>query len=169
MTVLFLCTGNSARSIMAEALLRARGAGRFRALSAGSHPKGEVHPLALLTLASARVPTAGLRSKGWNEFSGPDAPKLDVVVTVCGNAAKEACPVWPGHPITAHWGIDDPAAAVGKEEERVQAFQRAYRELDRRIRLLTSLPVEKLDRPTLQQRLRDLGGEALRPAGTHGR
>ena len=154
---------------MAEALLRARGAGRFLALSAGSHPKGEVHPLALRTLASARVPTASLRSKGWNEFSGPDAPKLDFVVTVCGNAAKEACPAWPGHPITAHWGIDDPAAAVGTEKERVEAFQRAYLELDRRIQLLTSLPMEKLDRPTLQQRLRDLGQESLRPGGTHGR
>ncbi len=167
--VLFLCTGNSARSIIAEALLRARGAGRFRAFSAGSHPKGEVHPLALQTLALVQQPTVGLRSKSWDEFSGPDAPKLDFVVTVCGNAAKETCPVWPGHPITAHWEIDDPAAAVGTEEERARAFRRAYLELDRRIELLTSLPVEKLDRPTLEQRLRELGQGSLRTAGTPGR
>ena len=167
--VLFLCTGNSARSIMAEALLHARGGGRFRAFSAGSHPKGEVHPLALQTLASAQQPTDGLRSKGWDEFAGPDAPKLDFVVTVCGNAAKETCPVWPGHPITAHWEIDDPAAAVGTEEERARAFRRAYLELDRRIKLLTSLPVEKLDRPTLEQRLRELGQDSVKLAGTPGR
>jgi protein-tyrosine-phosphatase len=168
-TVLFLCTGNSARSIMAEALLRARGAGRFRALSAGSHPKGEVHPLALETLAAARMPTAGLRSKGWNDFSGADAPPLDFVITVCGNAARETCPVWPGHPITAHWEIDDPASAVGTAEEKAQAFRRAYVELDRRIGLLVSLPVEKLDRPTLEQRLRGLGQDRVRPAGRPGR
>jgi len=167
--VLFLCTGNSARSIMAEALLHARGGGRFRAFSAGSHPKGEVHPLALQTLALVQQPTVGLRSKSWDEFSGPDAPKLDFVVTVCGNAAKETCPVWPGHPITAHWGIDDPAAAVGTEEERARAFRRAYLELDRRIKLLTSLPVEKLDRPTLEQRLRELGQDSVKLAGTPGR
>ena len=167
-TVLFLCTGNSARSIMAEALLRARGAGRFRALSAGSHPKGEVHPLALETLAAARVPAAGLRSKSWSEFSGADAPQLDFVITVCGNAAKETCPVWPGHPITAHWEIDDPAAAVGTAEERAQSFRRACAEVDRRIQVLASLPVETLDRPTLEQRLRGLG-QAIRPAGTLGR
>ena len=167
--VLFLCTGNSARSIMAEALLRTRGGTRFRAFSAGSHPKGDVHPLARQTLAWAQQPTAGLRSKGWDEFSGPDAPKLDFVVTVCGNAAKETCPVWPGHPITAHWEIDDPAAAVGTEEERARAFQSACLELDRRIKLLASLPVEKLARATLEQRLRELGRDSFRPAGTHGR
>ena len=136
--VLFLCTGNSARSIMAEALLRQWGSGRFRAFSAGSQPKGEVHPLALETLRRGHHTLEGFRSKSWNEFSGPGAPRLDFVFTVCGNAAKETCPRWPGQPITAHWGIDDPAAAEGSEEEKLRAFQRAYLELEARIKLFTA-------------------------------
>jgi len=136
--VLFLCTGNSARSIMAEALLQRWGMGRFRAFSAGSRPKGKVHQLALETLRRGNHALEGFRSKSWNEFSGPDAPRLDFVFTVCGNAAKETCPVWPGQPITAHWGIDDPAAAEGSEEEKFRAFERAYLELEARIKLFTA-------------------------------
>ena len=136
--VLFLCTGNSARSIMAEALLQRWGMGRFRAFSAGSQPKGEVHPLALEMLRRGHHARGGFRSKSWNEFSGPDAPRLDFVFTVCGNAAKETCPLWPGQPITAHWGIDDPAAAEGSEEEKLRAFERAYLELEARIKLFTA-------------------------------
>jgi arsenate reductase len=155
--VLFLCTGNSARSIMAEALLDFRGHGRFRAWSAGSQPRGEVHPLTLATLEGSHLPTEGLRSKSWNEFSGPDAPKLDFVFTVCGNAAREQCPVWPGQPMTAHWGVDDPAAVEGTEEERRRAFEGALRELDARIKLFTSLPLESLDRLALLEKLREIG------------
>jgi arsenate reductase len=136
--VLFLCTGNSARSIMAEALLRRWGMGRFRAFSAGSQPRGEVHPLALETLHRSNHSLDGFRSKSWTEFSGPGAVPLDYVFTVCGNAAREACPVWPGQPITAHWDIDDPAAAEGSEEEKLLAFQRAYVELEARIKLFTA-------------------------------
>jgi arsenate reductase len=157
-TVLFLCTGNSARSIMAESLLNHWGQGRFRAFSAGSRPKGEVHPMALETLASAHLPTEGLRSKSWSEFSGPDAPQLDFVFTVCGNAAAEQCPLWPGQPVTAHWGVDDPAAAEGTMEDRRRAFQRAFRELDARIKLFTSLPLERLDRQALQERMDAISG-----------
>ena len=137
-SVLVLCTGNSARSIMAEALLRRWGGGRFRAFSAGSQPKGAVHALALEMLRRGNHPLEGFRSKSWNEFSGPGAPHLDFVFTVCGNAAKETCPLWPGQPITAHWGIDDPAAAEGSEEEKLLAFQRAYVELEARIKLFTA-------------------------------
>ncbi len=155
--VLFLCTGNSARSIMGEALLNYWGKGRFRAWSAGSKPKGEVHPLTLEVLERAHVPIPDARSKSWNEFSKPGAPALDFVLTVCGNAANEVCPVWPGQPITAHWGVDDPAAAEGTREERLRAFDRALRELDARIKLFVSLPFESLDRLSLQQRLRDIG------------
>jgi arsenate reductase len=155
--VLFLCTGNSARSIMAEALLNYWGQGRFRAFSGGSHPKGEVHPLALEALERSHLPAEGARSKSWNEFSRPGAPKLDFVFTVCGNAAREECPYWPGQPMTAHWGIDDPAAVEGTLEEQRRAFQRALRELDARIKLFISLPFDKLDTLTLQQRLRDIG------------
>jgi protein-tyrosine-phosphatase len=155
--VLFLCTGNSARSIMAEALLNFWGRGRFRAFSAGSHPKGEVHPIALEILERTHLPTEGARSKSWNEFSGAGAPTLDFVFTVCGNAAKETCPHWPGQPMTAHWGIDDPAAVQGSHEEKVRAFNRAMRELDARIKLFTSLPLESLDKMGLQERLNDIG------------
>jgi arsenate reductase (thioredoxin) len=155
--VLFLCTGNSARSIMAEALLNHSRGGRFRAFSAGSQPKGEVHPLTVETLERSHLPTDRLRSKSWNEFARPDAPPLDFVFTVCGNAAKEQCPYWPGQPMTAHWGVDDPARVEGSKEERLRAFNRALRELDARIKLFTSLPLESLDRMALQERLRDIG------------
>ncbi len=156
-TVLFLCTGNSARSVMAEALLNARGQGRFRAFSAGSQPKGEVHPLTLEVLERERVPAVGARSKSWNEFSGPGAPKLDFVFTVCGNAANEQCPHWHGQPVSAHWGVDDPAAAMGSREEQMAAFTRALRELDARITQFVSLPFESLDKTELLDRLRAIG------------
>jgi protein-tyrosine-phosphatase len=155
--VLFLCTGNSARSIMAEALLNFRGRGRFRAFSAGSQPKGEVHPLTLETLAEARLPVEGARSKSWDEFAGAGAPKLDFVFTVCGNAAREPCPHWPGQPMTAHWGVDDPAAVEGAPEERRRAFERALRELDARIKLFIDLPIASLDQMALRERLREIG------------
>ena len=155
--VLFLCTGNSARSIMAEALLNHWGQGRFRAFSAGSHPKGAVHPLTLQTLDRAHLPTEGARSKSWDEFSQPGAPKLDFVFTVCGNAAKEECPFWPGQPMTAHWGVDDPAAVEGTPEERARAFNRAMRELDARIKLFMALPLASLDTMALQEKLHAIG------------
>jgi protein-tyrosine-phosphatase len=132
--VLFLCTGNSARSILAEALLNDRGRGQYQAFSAGSHPKGQVHPLALETLRKHHVPITTPRSKSWNEFAKPGAPVMDFVFTVCDNAAGEVCPIWPGQPITAHWGIPDPAAVTGTDEERQRAFTNAFRELDTRIR-----------------------------------
>jgi arsenate reductase (thioredoxin) len=166
--VLFLCTGNSARSIMAEALLNYWGQGRFRAHSAGSQPKGQVHPLTLETLERNHLPTDGLRSKSWNEFSKTAAPDLDFVFTVCGNAAREQCPYWPGQPMTAHWGIEDPAAVEGSKDEQARAFQRALRELDARIKLFINLPFESLDTMALQQRLREIGGTAAEvpePAG----
>ncbi len=159
--VLFLCTGNSARSIMGEALLNYWGHGRFRAFSAGSQPKGKVHPLTLETLERSHLPTEGLRSKSWDEFAGSDAPKLDFVFTVCGNAARETCPYWPGQPMTAHWGVDDPAAHEGSKEERERAFQRALRELDARIKLFTSLPLESLGKMALQERLDAIGRNAM--------
>jgi protein-tyrosine-phosphatase len=155
--VLFLCTGNSARSIMAEALLNYWGKGRFRAFSAGSQPKGQVHPLTLETLERTHLPVADARSKRWSEFSRPGAPKLDFVFTVCGNAAKEQCPFWPGQPMTAHWGVDDPAAVEGTPDEQRRAFERALRELDARIKLFMSLPFESLDKMALQERLKDIG------------
>jgi arsenate reductase len=155
--VLFLCTGNSARSIMAEALLNHWGGGRFRAFSAGSRPRGEVHPLTLETLERMRLPRDGARSKSWNEFSGPEAPKLDFVFTVCGNAANEQCPYWPGHPMTTHWGVDDPAAVEGTPEEQRRAFQRALRELEARIKLFVSLPIESLDQKPLREKLEEIG------------
>lgn len=155
--VLFLCTGNSARSVMAEVLLNHWSHGRFRAFSAGSQPKGAIHPLTLEVLERSHLPTEGLRSKSWREFSGPGAPDLHFVFTVCGNAAKEACPAWPGQPMTAHWGVDDPAAAEGTGERKIRAFERALRELDARIKLFTALPIESLDRLTLQERLREIG------------
>jgi arsenate reductase (thioredoxin) len=161
--VLFLCTGNSARSIMAEALLNHWGHGRFQAFSAGSHPKGRVHPLTLQTLERAHLPTTGARSKSWDEFSGPGAPKLDFVFTVCGNAAKEKCPFWPGQPMTAHWGVDDPAAVEGTPEEQARAFNRALRELDARIKLFMALPIASLDTMALQERLHAIGRS---PAGS---
>lgn len=153
--VLFLCTGNSARSILAEAILNAEGRGRFRAFSAGSFPKGAVHPEALRLLAELDRPTDGLRSKSWDEFAAAGAPPLDFVFTVCDSAAGEMCPVWPGQPMTAHWGIPDPAAAPDAEQER--AFWIAYQALLNRIRLFLALPLESIDAMSLQNRLRDIG------------
>ena len=155
--VLFLCTGNSARSILAECILNREGKGRFRAFSAGSHPKGQVHPFALDLLKKLNHPTAGLRSKSWDEFAAPDAPKLDFVFTVCDTAANEVCPIWPGQPMTAHWGVPDPAAAEGTDAERHLAFADAYRMLNNRISVFTSLPLRSLDRLTLQRRLDEIG------------
>ena len=160
--VLFLCTGNSARSILAEALLNARGAGKFRAFSAGSHPKGAVHPIALELLARMSLPTDGLRSKGWDEFAAPNGPRLDFVFTVCDNAAGETCPYWPGQPVTAHWGLPDPAAVEGSEAEKWAAFRQTFEALDRRIRIFTSLPLASLDRIKLHEQLHAIG--AMSPA-----
>ncbi len=155
--VLFLCTGNSARSILAESILRKEGAGRFRAHSAGSTPKGDVHPLALRILESLDYPTDGMRSKSWLEFAGPDAPVMDFVFTVCDNAAGEACPIWPGQPMTAHWGIEDPAAVAGTDLEKQAAFMTAFRYLQRRIAAFASLPLTGIDRMALGTRLREIG------------
>lgn len=155
--VLFLCTGNSARSVMGEALLNYKGKGRFKAFSAGSHPKGQVHPLTLAVLKQAILPIEGLRSKSWDEFALPGAPSLDFVFTVCGEAAKEVCPHWPGQPITAHWGIGDPAAVEGTNEEKLRAFQRAFREMTVRIQLFTSLRLDALATLALQKQLDDIG------------
>jgi len=160
--VLFLCTGNSARSIIAEALLNYWGKGRFTAFSAGSHPKDRVHPLALETLARNQLPTDNLRSKSWDEFAGPEAIPLHFVFTVCDRAAQETCPLWPGQPMTAHWGIQDPAAVEGSEEDRMRAFRRAFAELDARIKIFTSLRLEALDQLALQQQLDAIG--TIRPA-----
>jgi arsenate reductase (thioredoxin) len=155
--VLFLCTGNSARSILAESLLNTLGKGRFRAFSAGSFPKGQVHPMALQLLNHLNFPTENLRSKSWDEFAAPGAPPLDFIFTVCDNAAGEVCPVWPGKPMTAHWGIADPAAAEGTDTEKAFAFRKAFKELETRIKLFTSLPIDSLDRMALHARLRDIG------------
>lgn len=155
--VLFLCTGNSARSILGESLLNAVGRERFRAYSAGSHPAGRVNPFALELLAKNRFPTEGLRSKNWDEFAAPGAPALDFVFTVCDNAAGEACPVWPGQPVSAHWGIPDPAAVEGSDDVKRRAFLDAFVVLRRRIELFTSLPIGKLDKLALQSRLREIG------------
>ena len=155
--VLFLCTGNSARSIMAEALVNRFGRGKFRGYSAGSHPKGAVHPIALELLKHMNLPTDGLRSKSWDDFAQPGAPLLDFVFTVCDNAAGEVCPIWPGQPITAHWGVEDPAAAQGSEAERWLAFRRAFNALDNRIKIFLSLPIASLDRMRLKQRLDEIG------------
>jgi arsenate reductase (thioredoxin) len=157
MNVLFLCTGNSARSIMSEALLNRRGAGRFRAYSAGSHPSGVVRPEALAQLRSAGIPTEGLRSKSWNEFATTGAPVMDYIFTVCDNAAGEVCPFWPGHPISAHWGVPDPAAATGSPEEIACAFRDAFSLLDRRIQLFVSLPLASLDPPSIKLELEKIG------------
>ncbi len=155
--VLFLCTGNSARSILAEVLLEHRGKGRFRAYSAGSFPKGAVHPMALDLLDRLRLPTMGLRSKSWDEFARPDAPVMDFVFTVCDQAAGEICPVWPGHPVTAHWGVPDPAAAGGSDTERQRAFRDVLYTLENRIKLFVALPIDKLERLALKRRVDDIG------------
>jgi arsenate reductase (thioredoxin) len=155
--VLFLCTGNSARSILAEAYLNAKGGSRFRAYSAGSHPAGKVNAFALELLAKNRIEAAGARSKNWDEFARPGAPALDFVFTVCDNAAGEVCPIWPGQPMTAHWGIQDPAAVRGTDEQRRKAFLRAFTELTTRINLLLSLPIDKLERAALKKKLEEIG------------
>jgi arsenate reductase len=155
--VLFLCTGNSARSILAEAILNRVGQGRFRAFSAGSQPKGEVHSYALDLLRSLNHDTAFARSKSWEEFAGSGAPQMNFVFTVCDNAANESCPIWPGQPMTAHWGVPDPAAADGTEAEKRLAFADAYRMLNNRISIFTSLPMNTLDRLALQKRLDEIG------------
>jgi len=155
--VLFLCTGNSARSILAEAYLNTAGAGRFRAYSAGSHPTGKVNPFAVELLRKKGISTDGLRSKSWDEFAGPGAPALDFVFTVCDNAAGEACPLWPGQPVTAHWGVPDPAAMAGSDEDKRRAFLGAFTTLSSRIRLLLELPVARLDAHSLRKSLDDIG------------
>jgi arsenate reductase len=155
--VLFLCTGNSARSILGEAVLNDIGQGRFRAFSAGSNPKGQVHPMALKVLQEAGIPTEGLRSKPWDEFAGADAPKMDFVFTVCDNAAGEACPVWPGHPMTAHWGIEDPAAVGGPEFRDRVAFEDALRFMRNRITAFINLPLASIDRMALTSKLQGIG------------
>jgi arsenate reductase len=159
--VLFLCTGNTARSILAEATLNnlSVGRGRFRAYSAGSQPKGEVNPFALELLRDQKMSTDGLRSKSWDEFAGADAPALDFVFTVCDNAAAEVCPIWPGQPMTAHWGVPDPAAVEGSDEVKRKAFRDALFALRRRIELFASLPFDKLSRLGLQERIRQIGSE----------
>ena len=155
--VLFLCTGNSARSIMAECALNRHGRGRFEAHSAGSHPTGRVHPVALALLERYNYPTAELRSKSWDEFAGPDAPPLHFVFTVCDNAAGEVCPVWPGQPMTAHWGVEDPAAFVGPEDRQLRFFRDIYFQLERRIQIFVNLPIRALDKLSLQKRLDEIG------------
>jgi arsenate reductase (thioredoxin) len=155
--VLFLCTGNSARSILAEAILSRIGKGKFAAYSAGSHPNGTVNPNALALLKRLDFPTDGLRSKSWEEFAGPSAPQMDFVFTVCDNAANEVCPAWPGQPMTAYWGVPDPAAVDGNQAMIAEAFREAFRLLERRIELFTALPVKSLDRLALKRRLDDIG------------
>jgi arsenate reductase len=158
--VLFLCTANSARSILAEGLMNALGGARgFRAWSAGSFPRGEVNPLALRTLAEQGIPVDGFRSKSWEEFAGPRAPVMDFVFTVCDQAAGELCPVWPGQPVTAHWGVPDPAAVEGVDAVRMKAFLEAFLTLRRRIEIMLSLPIPSLDRMLLQQSVREIGGQ----------
>jgi protein-tyrosine-phosphatase len=155
--VLFLCTGNSARSILAESLLNSLGKGSFRGFSAGSFPKGQVHPLALDLLKRMDLPSEGLRSKSWDEFAAPDAPSIDFIFTVCDNAAGEVCPIWPGKPITAHWGISDPAAVEGSDAEKALAFRKALKELETRIKLFVVLPIESMDPLRLREKLRAIG------------
>jgi arsenate reductase (thioredoxin) len=157
--VLFLCTGNSARSIMAEAILNRKGFPNFKAYSAGSQPKGAVHPAALRQIEAAKLPTTGLRSKPWDEFAQPGAPQLNFVFTVCDNAAKEVCPIWPGQPMTAHWGVPDPAAAEGTPEQIEKAFRDAFLILDRRISLLLSLPLASLNKLAIQKKIDQIGRE----------
>jgi arsenate reductase len=161
--VLILCTGNSARSILAESLINYWGQGRFVGYSAGSSPKGKVHPIALELLKQMKMPSDDMRSKSWDEFAKPGAPHLDFVFTVCDNAAAEMCPIWPGQPMTAHWGVADPAAVEGSETDKWLAFRTAFRELEARIKIFTSLPISSLDRVKLQERLRAIG----RPSATH--
>ena len=158
--ILFLCTGNSARSIIAEALVNHDCAGRFRAFSAGSHPGGQVNPLVIDFLSARGIVTEGARSKSWDEFAKPGAPPMDFVITVCGNAAEEVCPAWPGHPATAHWGVEDPAAHMQRPEAAKRVIQAVFDTLRRRVSKLANLPIEALDKTALQQRLREIGREA---------
>ncbi|HZP65367.1 MAG TPA: arsenate reductase ArsC [Rudaea sp.] len=167
--VLFLCTGNSARSILAESILAKDGVGHFRAFSAGSQPKGEVNPLAIETLQKMGYPTAGLRSKSWDEFDAADAPHMDFVITVCDNAAGETCPIWPGHPVRAHWGIEDPATVSGTHVEKLTAFATAFRYLKNRISLFAALPIGKLEASLLTEKIAEIGrsegaSRAVKPA-----
>jgi len=155
--VLFLCTGNSARSILAETILNTEGKGKFKAWSAGSYPKGAVNPHAIALLKHLDMPAENLRSKSWDEFSKPDAPQMDFIFTVCDDAAGEVCPVWPGHPVTAHWGMPDPAAVEGSDAEKAQAFRDTFRMLTNRIRVFVQLPFEKLDALKLKQHLDEIG------------
>ena len=159
--VLFLCTGNSARSIMAECSLNRWAGGRFRGFSAGSHPRGQIHPMTLDILQKMNIKVDGLRSKSWEEFARPDSPRLDFVFTVCDQAAGETCPLWPGQPMTAYWGVEDPAAFVGSSAAQLQVFQRVYLALDNRIKLFTSLRLEELDKLTLQDRINEIGSIRL--------
>ena len=155
--VLFLCTGNSARSILAEVALKRWGQGKFNSFSAGSMPKGEVNPFTLELLKQLQLPIDGLRSKSWDEFAQPGAPRLDFVFTVCDNAAGEVCPIWPGQPMTAHWGVEDPAAVEGSDEQKRVAFKKAFRELEARIKIFTSLPIATIERSRLKQRVDEIG------------
>ena len=155
--VLFLCTANSARSILAESLLNHWGKGKYHAFSAGSFPKGQVHPTVIELFKRMNLPSEGFRSKSWDEFASPGAPPIDFIFTVCDNAAGEACPIWPGKPMTAHWGIADPAAANGADADKASAFSKAFKELETRIKLFTNLPIDSLDRMTLQAKLSEIG------------
>jgi arsenate reductase len=166
--VLFLCTGNSARSILAEAALGRWGAGKFNSFSAGSHPKGAVHPMTLKLLSNLKYDVSGYRSKSWDEFAGPGAVPLDFVFTVCDNAAGEVCPIWPGQPMTAHWGVEDPAAFVGPEEAALKYFKRIYLELEARIKVFSSLRIEGLDKLSLQAKLREIGKAESEVGAGHG-
>jgi arsenate reductase len=163
--VLFLCTGNSARSIMAEAIMNCKGRPTFTAYSAGSHPSGTIRPEAIAQLESARLPTEELRSKSWEEFAKPDAPQLDFVFTVCDNAAKEVCPIWPGQPLTAHWGVPDPAAVSGPPDEIERAYRSAFMTLERRIDLFLSLPLASVDKLAIQREIGNIGNQRVRGAG----
>ena len=159
--VLFLCTGNSARSVMAEVILNTLGKGRFKGYSAGSHPAGQVNPFTLELLRGNGLAVDELRSKSWDEFAAPGAPKMDFVITVCDNAAGEVCPIWPGQPVSAHWGFEDPAAFQGPDEEKRRLFRLVYQQIASRVRIFLALPVEKLDRLSLQQKVKDIGKAPL--------
>ncbi|HEX7635742.1 MAG TPA: arsenate reductase ArsC [Noviherbaspirillum sp.] len=155
--VLFLCTGNSARSIMAEALITTTGKGRFRGFSAGSHPSGRVNPLAIEQVKATGYPADNLRSKSWDEFAQPDAPRMDFIITVCDNAAGEVCPVWPGHPVSAHWGFEDPAAVEGTDEEKRAAFQKIFKQIMARVSMFANLPIHMLDKNAIHHEMKQIG------------
>ncbi|MDO8653062.1 MAG: arsenate reductase ArsC [Undibacterium sp.] len=159
--VLFLCTGNSARSIMAEALVSTMGKGRFRGFSAGSHPSGTVNPFAIEQVMATGYPIENLRSKNWDEFTGPDTPHMDFIITVCDNAAGETCPIWPGHPLSAHWGFEDPAAVVGTDEEKREVFHRIFRQIMARVNAFVSLPLHMLEKNAIQQEIKTIGKSAV--------